>query len=269
VILGFLRATHPLPAVAVTTLVALVTAFRGGDAATVWWVAGSTAAGQASVGWSNDYLDRHADAAAGRTEKPLVAGAVSPTTIAALALITLLLSFVLSLPVGLVPALVMLFAVSSAWAYNAGVKRTVLSWLPYAVSFGLAPVYVWLTTGGRPPIWLPLGGALLGVGAHLLNVIPDLERDRVTARGGLPHRLGLRGSLLVACTIMIAALAVVLVAGGIGSWSWPAIALAAALVAAVAWSGLTGRTHLSFRLAVASAAAIVLVLMVSPGGLGG
>jgi 4-hydroxybenzoate polyprenyltransferase len=257
-----------LPAAAVTALVIMVTAVRGADAVTIWWVAASTAAGQASVGWSNDYLDRHADAAAGRTEKPLVAGAVSPPDVLILALIAFPLSFVLSLPIGLGPAVVMLMAVSSAWAYNAGLKATSISWLPYAVSFGLAPVYIWLATGDRPPAWLVAGGALLGVGAHLLNVIPDLDRDRVGIARGLPHRLGLRGSLLMACAILVAALVLVLATGRIGPWSWPAAALAGALIGTVAWSGVTGRTHLSFRLAIGSAAAIVLVLVVSPAGLG-
>jgi 4-hydroxybenzoate polyprenyltransferase len=268
VILGILRATHPLPAVAVTALVGLVTAVRGADAATLGWVVASTAAGQASVGWANDYLDRDVDAAVGRTEKPLVAGAVSPPTIFVLALIAFPLSFSLSLPVGLAPAVVMLMAASSALAYNAGLKSTALSWLPYAVSFGLAPVYIWLATGDGPPAWLVAGGALLGVGAHLLNVIPDLDRDRVATARGLPHRLGLRGSLLLACAILLGALVLVLAAGGIGRWSWPAAALAGALIGAVAWSGVTGRTHLSFRLAIASATVIVLVLVVSPVGLG-
>jgi 4-hydroxybenzoate polyprenyltransferase len=267
-LLDVLRATHPLPAAAVTALVSVVTAVRGADAATVCWVAASTLAGQASVGWSNDYLDRDADAAAGRTDKPLVSGGVSPPTILVLALIAFPLSVVLSLPVGLAPAVVMLMAVSSAVAYNAGLKATALSWLPYAVSFGLAPVYIWLATGDRPSAWLVAGGALLGVGAHLLNVIPDLDRDRVATARGLPHWLGLRGSLVLACVILLGALVIVLAAGSIGRWSWPAAALAGALIGAVAWSGLTGRTHLSFPLAIASAAAIVLVLVVSPAGLG-
>ena len=36
-------------------------------------------------------------------------------------------------------------------------------------------------------------GALLGVGAHLANALPDLDDDLATGVRGLPHRLG-RGS---------------------------------------------------------------------------
>jgi 4-hydroxybenzoate polyprenyltransferase len=257
-----------LPAAAVIALVGLVTAARGADAATLGWVFGSTAAGQASVGWSNDYLDREGDAAAGRREKPLVSGEVSPRTVLVLAIVSLPLSPALSLPLGIPEAATMLVAVGSAWAYNLGLKASALSWLPYAVSFGLAPAYVWLATGGIAPAWVVATGALLGAAAHLLNVIPDLERDRAAGMRGLPHRLGLRGSLLLACLILAGALVLVLGAAGGGSWSFPAALLAAALIGAVAWSGLTGRTRLSFPLAIGAAGAIVLVLVASPFGLG-
>jgi 4-hydroxybenzoate polyprenyltransferase len=258
-----------LPAAAVTALVGLVTAARGADAATLGWVVTSTAAGQASVGWSNDYLDRERDSAAGRRGKPLVSGEVSPGTVLVLATVALSLSLALSLPLGIREAGGMLVAVGSAWAYNLGLKATALSWVPYAVSFGLAPVYIWLATGGIAPAWVVAGGALLGVAAHLLNVIPDLERDRAAGVRGLAHRLGLRGSLLLACLILAVALVLVLGAAGGGAWSVPAVFLAAVLIGAVAWSGLTGRTRLSFRLAVGAAGAIVLVLIASPVGLGG
>jgi 4-hydroxybenzoate polyprenyltransferase len=267
--LGALRATHPLPAAAVTALVGLVTVAHGADAATLGWVIASTAAGQASVGWSNDYLDREHDAGGGRREKPLVSGEVRPRTVLVLAMVALPLSLALSVPLGLREAGTMFFGLASAWAYNLGLKATALSWLPYAVSFGLAPAYIWLATDGLAPAWLVAGGALLGVAAHLLNVIPDLEEDRAAGVRGLPHRLGLRGSLLLACLILAAALALILGTAGAGAWTVPAAFLAVVLIGAVAWSGLTGRTGMSFRLAIGAAGAIVLVLIASRFGLGG
>ncbi|MGH2677396.1 MAG: UbiA family prenyltransferase, partial [Actinomycetota bacterium] len=189
---------------------AVVTGVRGADVATLVWVVASTAAGQASVGWSNDYLDRGRDASAGRTAKPLVAGDVSARTVGIAALAALPASVLLSLPVGLPEAAIMLVAVAAAWAYNLGLKASVLSWLPYAVAFGLAPVYIWRATDDWPPAGIVAGAALLGVGAHLLNVIPDLESDRGAELNGLPHRLGLRRSLFLACLILALALGLVL-----------------------------------------------------------
>ena len=267
---ALVRATHPVPAASVTLIVAaLMFARDAGPAALAWGVA-STAAGQASVGWSNDYLDRRRDAVAGRRDKPLVAGTVPPRVVLWAAVIAFACCIALAVPLGGAETLVMAAAVSSAWAYNAGLKGTVLSWAPYAVSFGLLPAFVWLATpgGGAPPPWIVAGASLLGVAGHLMNVLPDLERDVGAGYHGLPHRLGSRGSLILACLVLAAMLAVVLIF--IRIWDDPSFgqvtvaAAAAALVVAVAWSGLRERHRLGFLLTIAAAAAIVVTLVLSP-----
>lgn len=264
--LALARATHPLPAVAVTVLVGALAAAR--DSPALAWMVASTAAGQASVGWSNDYLDRERDAAAGRAEKPLVSGQVSPGLVLGAALATAPLSVALSLPVGAAEAGVMLAGVASAWTYNLGLKATAVSWAPYAISFGLVPVYVWLAAGDTPPAWLVVGGALLGVAAHLVNVLPDLEADRAASIRGLPHRLGPRASLLLACALLASVMTLLFVFGGpVNQGRVGATALAAGLVAGVAWAGLRDRLRLGFRLTVAAAGAIVLLVALSPGAI--
>lgn len=260
-LIGLLRATHPLPAVAVTVLVGALAVVRGVPAGALGWIVASTAVGQASVGWSNDYLDRERDRAAGRTEKPLVSGLVSPGLTLAVAVAALALSVVLSVPVGVFEAGVMLAGVASAWTYNLWLKATVVSWLPYAVSFGLVPVYVWSAAGDAAPAWLVAGGALLGVAAHLLNVLPDLEADRIGSIRGLPHRLGPRATLVLACA-SLASVAVLAVAfgGPMTSARAAASGLTAGLVAGVAWAGARGRFRLAFLVAIVAAGAIVLLV---------
>ncbi|MGH9890434.1 MAG: UbiA family prenyltransferase [bacterium] len=265
--LGLVRATHPLPAVAVTALVGVLAAARDTTGATLGWIVASTAIGQASVGWSNDYLDRDRDAAAGRGEKPLVSGDVPPRLVLGAAIAALPISVALSVPLGVSEAGVMLAAVVSAWAYNLGLKATALSWLPYGVSFGLAPVYVWLATrsGEPPPAWVVAGGAMVGVAAHLLNVLPDLETDRAAAVRGLAHRLGVRGSLLLACGLLLGILGLLLALGGpVDPGRAGSASLAAGLIAGVAWAGLRGRGRLGFQITIGAAGAIVLLLVLSP-----
>ena len=41
-----------------------------------------------------------------------------------------------------------------------------------------------------PAWWAVLAAALLGVGAHLANVLPDIDGDLATGVRGLPQRLG-------------------------------------------------------------------------------
>jgi 4-hydroxybenzoate polyprenyltransferase len=272
---ALIRATHPVPAVSVTLITgALMVARDAGPAALAWGVA-AAAAGQASVGWSNDYLDRHGDAAAGRLEKPLVAGSVPAGAVITAAVVAFVCCVALALPLGIAPAIVMAVAVGSAWAYNAGLKANLLSWMPYAVSFGLLPVFVWLATpgGSAPPPWIVVGASLVGVAGHLMNVLPDLERDLTTGHRGLPHRLRARGSLVLACLVLAAMLGVVVVA--IRLWDEPSFAqiavssCASVLIAAVAWSGVRRRFPLGFMLTIASAAAIALLVTLSPEALRG
>ena len=270
-LVGLVEATHPIPAVSVTMLVGGVAVARGATAGELAWIVASTAAGQASVGWSNDYLDRGVDAAAGREEKPIVAGRVAPRTVWLGALALGLVSPLLSLPLGLAPALVMAVGVASAWVYNAGAKGMWLSWAPYAVSFGLAPVYVWLAvdSGALPPAWIVAGAALLGVAGHLTNVVPDLDVDR-DARG-LPHRLGRTRAVGLAAALVGGVL--VLALAGSGGFSDPtagqvgAAAAATVLVGAVALSVARGRPRLGFHLTIAAVAAVVLSVVLSARGL--
>ena len=265
-LLGLARATHPLPALAVTVLVSAVAASRGARGATLLLIALSTGVGQASVGWSNDYLDRDRDRASGRSDKPLVSGEVGERALLIGAVIAFPLSIGLSVPLGPVEAAVMLVAVASAWAYNAFLKSSPLSFLPYTVSFGLAPVYIWLATSGDlPPWWIVLATALLGTAAHFLNVIPDLDSDRATRVRGLPHTLGLKGSLYLACGALYLVLLLVVVG------TMPLVAVqvicagaAVALVTLVAWAGSRGMGRLAFRLTIAAAGVIVAVFLLSP-----
>jgi 4-hydroxybenzoate polyprenyltransferase len=260
-------ATHPVPAASVTALVSVLVAARGAGTTTAAWVLASTAAGQASVGWSNDYLDREEDVRARRRDKPVVAGSVSPSTLARAAPVAFAASVGLSARLGVPEATVMGMAVASAWAYNIWLKRTAASWVPYAVSFGLVPVYAWLATGAVPPPWLVGIAALLGVAAHLTNVLPDLEADRVLGRRGLPHRLGPRTSLLSACGLLMAALGVAI--GGSGAFGrvTPGIALAAVaallLITAVFVAVRRGSPRAGFYLTIAAAAAIAAVVILS------
>jgi 4-hydroxybenzoate polyprenyltransferase len=267
---SLVMATHPLPALAVTVLVGSVVVARGTDLSTALMAIASTATGQASVGWSNDYLDRHRDAALGRQDKPLAVGAIRPRTVLVASTCALILCLLLSVPLGPRPVLVMGLAVGAAWAYNAGLKGTALSWLPYAVAFGLTPVYVWAVTGEVPPAWVVAGTALLGVGGHLLNVVPDLDADRTTAVRGLPHRLGLRGSLIAAIALLASVLGLVLAAGRegrpLGAAQITTASVAALLILAVAWAVLRGRARLGFRLTLVAAAAIVGTFLLSPAG---
>ncbi|MGH3329445.1 MAG: UbiA family prenyltransferase, partial [Streptomycetales bacterium] len=204
---GLLRASHPGPVLAVTAITTALAASAGRGPAGTLLVALTILSGQLSIGWGNDVLDRERDRAAGRRGKPVASGLVPPRTVAAGAALALVACVPLSFANGLQAGAAHLIAVGSAWAYDLGVKATPLSFIPYAVSFGLLPAVVTYGLPGHPapPGWAVAVGALLGVAAHLTNVLPDIDGDLATGVRGLPQRLGARTARLAAMALLLAA----------------------------------------------------------------
>ncbi len=172
----------------------------------------------------------------------------------------------LSLANGLAAGAAHLAGVAAAWAYNLGVKRTVLSWLPYAVAFGLLPAFLTLALPGRPwpPAWAVAAGALLGVGAHAANVLPDIADDLGTGVHGLPQRLGLRRARLLAAVPLLAASAVLALGppGRLGTAGRAGLALTGVLALAVAVPPRAGaRSRVPFLAALALAVLDVALLL--------
>src|SRR4051812_26566596 len=237
---AWVLATHLGPTVAVTsvaTLLAVGAGVHGGRAALLGM---AVLAGQVSIGWSNDWLDADRDRAVARADKPVVQGGVRPVELRAAALAAVAVAVVLSLLLGVVPGALLLVLVASGWAYNAGLKRTWASGLPYVVGFGALPAGVVAAAPGTPaaPWWLVAAGGALGAAAHLANVAPDIEDDLATGVRGLPHRLGSRVSA-VAGALLLGAASVVLVAAPPGpptatGWTGLALAVPAVVVAALA-----------------------------------
>ncbi|MFI0504385.1 UbiA family prenyltransferase [Streptomyces albogriseolus] len=263
---ALLRCCHPEPALAVTVFVtALAVAAGHGPAGA------AVLAGQLSVGWCNDAADAHRDTVCGRTDKPVAEGRLPARAVAVAAWTALVLCVPLSLLAGPGAAAAHLTGVAAGWGYNLRLKRTPLSPLPYAVGFASLPVFV--TLGLPRPVWpawwVVAAGALLGVGAHLVNVLPDIEDDLATGVRGLPQRLGRTVCRWLAPLVMLAAVGVVVAgppgpAGAGGLW----LAGAAGAVAATGTARAAGpRSRWPFRAAMVVAGLAVTGLLGSGTGL--
>ncbi len=261
---ALVRASHPEPTAAVTAL-ATALALSTGLGLRSLWVTAAFLTGQLSVGWSNDWIDASRDARSGRADKPVALGELSPATVRTAALTALALCVPLSLAMGAAAGLLHLGAVAAAWAYNARLKATPASFLPYALAFGAVPsiVVLGLPEPALAPAWATAAGALLGVGAHLCNALPDLEQDLAEGVRGLPHRLGAGRSAALAAVLLLAA-AVLLALGPDGPPGQGALA-AVAVAGAVTATGLvrarrTGSRD-AFRAALVVAAVCVALLV--------
>jgi 4-hydroxybenzoate polyprenyltransferase len=258
---ALLGACHPGPAFAVTLLAGLLAGAVGLGAGGVTLVVAAVLTGQLSIGWSNDLIDLSRDRTVGREDKPLVDGRISERAVRAACALAVVATVPLSLACGWLAGAVHLVCVAAGWVYNLGAKATAWSWLPYAVAFACLPAFVSLTDrpDRLPPLWLPVAGALLGVGAHVVNVLPDLADDAATGVRGLPHRLGARWSQVVAAAVLVAAALVIVVGAPVHSGLVAAAALV--LTAGLAAVALLAHGRTPFRAAIAMALVDVAMLV--------
>ncbi len=209
---GLLKASHFGPTLIVTTISWFF-------AAHYWWegpafvIAFGVFTGQLVVGWSNDLYDYKDDLMHNRQNKPLVAGVISQSYLKRWLAFMVPFSFVANLlgPLGFKGGLVYMFGISMGVAYNFYFKFNLFSWLPYALAFAALPSCIAISKEVTPPVWMWLGGALLGSAAHFINVIKDMDQDRASGIGGTPQRIGKRASIVVAAVLIALGLATLVV----------------------------------------------------------
>lgn len=264
-LIALLRSSHPGPVVAVTTITVLLGVTVGLDAARVALLGATMLLNQVSVGWANDVIDAGRDRAVGRTDKPIVRGEIPARAVGVAAGLaaagSLGLSFALGLPFVLAHAL----CLAGGWAYDLGIKRTAFSAVPYLASFGVLPLLP--TTALPEPAlaawWAVVAGALLGLAAHVANVLPDLEADARTGVRGMPHRLGATVSVVLAGAALAGA--GVAVALGIGTPLALAGLVVSLAVSAAAVVLCLRRKRAGFRLVmVAALVDVVLLVLAGP-----
>ena len=198
----------------------IVTAISWFFAAHYWWegpayvIAFGVFTGQLVVGWSNDLYDYKDDLMHNRQNKPLISGVISQIYLKRWLAFMVPFSFAANLlgPLGFKGGLVYMFGISMGVAYNFYFKFNVFSWFPYALAFAALPSCIAISKDVTPPVWMWLGGALLGSAAHFINVIKDLDQDRASGIGGAPQRIGKRNSIVVAGLLIALGLLTLLLA---------------------------------------------------------
>ncbi|MBO0677031.1 UbiA family prenyltransferase [Mycolicibacterium sp. S2-37] len=257
-------AGHPGPSLAITALVTVLAAQAAPHGIGPVLTGPAMLAGQLSIGWSNDAVDAARDAAAGRRDKPVATGAISPRPVWIAAGAAVLAALAMALTISLATAVLLAVIVGAAWAYNLGLKSTPASGLMYILGFGPLPAYAASTLPGTPmPAWYATAAAaLVGLGGHFANVLPDLVADRATGVRGLPQRIGERwgaGSVrAVALALLLSASILLVAVSGFGG-----VALAGLGVAVLfALIGAVGTGRVPFAAAFGLAAVDVVLLVV-------
>jgi len=208
---AYLKAAHFGPTM-------LITAISFALGTQLWWegpayvIAFTVFLGQLIIGWSNDLYDYEDDLKHNRTNKPLVAGTITPENLRKTTFIFIPIAVIANLigPLGLKGGSVYLLGVGCGIAYNFYFKFSPLSPLPYAIACAALPGSIYYSVDRTPPLWVLTGGSLLGVGFHFLNVLKDIEKDQSSSIKGLPQIVGKRASAAIALVLIVIAILVVI-----------------------------------------------------------
>jgi len=202
---GLLQACHFGPTLLVTTVSFLI-------AQALWWegpaylIAIGVLLGQLIVGWTNDLYDYADDLKHNRMSKPLVSGLITTQQLRTAIFVVLPLAVIVNLfgPLGLKGGAVYLLGIGFGLAYNFYFKFTPLSPLPYVIAFAALPASIVLAVDKTPPLWMMLAGSLLGVAAHIANVLKDFEEDGQSGIRSFPRIIGERWSRAAIAVVLLA-----------------------------------------------------------------
>lgn len=192
--LTILRVVHPFPTLLVTTLtVALIPLADRDSPLSRYLILGAAMfCFQCAIGVTNDIADLDEDRARPDKRKPFALGLLRRETAVLLAAGLsgggLLAS--ITLPFG--AWLIGLAGLVCGLTYDLWLKRTPLSWLPYALALPLVPAWVFTAAEAWEPLlwWAFPVGLLLGASLNLANQLPDLSPSSTGRRQGLPSAVG-------------------------------------------------------------------------------
>lgn len=217
------QAAHPRQALGTAAGLALAAGLSGRPLREIGLVFATVLVGQAMLGWDNDLVDRMRDARHGGAGKPIANGLLDAGTAWFALTCALLLVVPLSISNGQRAGAAYLVALLIGLAGNRFLRGSVLSFLPWVLSFGLYPAFLayggWNGVGSDSPpqpAMIVLAG-LLGLGVHILRALPGLVADNEDGLRHLPLRIALRTGatkLLVTAGLFTGVVAVAILIAG-------------------------------------------------------
>ncbi|MFQ6616191.1 MAG: UbiA family prenyltransferase [Fidelibacterota bacterium] len=193
ILLPYLRLIHPFTSLAVTivTVIIAMSSDPPFDLHRVFLVGFVMLTVQFSFGVSNDVLDQRYDSEA-KPWKPIPSNKVRKRGALIIFATLVACSFALCSVLGWIPLGIMLFGFCCGMAYNLGLKRTLLSWLPLSLAVPTILVWVRAINEKTPNVlfWSYPLGLLLGPALNLANQLAGAEEASYSGERSLIHFLG-------------------------------------------------------------------------------
>jgi 4-hydroxybenzoate polyprenyltransferase len=259
---------HPFPSVLLAGVVFALALIAGGrgEVGTAVELAAGMLCFQFAIGLINDVVDAEADATA-KPWKPVASGAFPRRAAAVLGAGLAGLGLAVTLPLGATAWYIGLGGLLCGLSYDLWFKRTVLSWLPYAVALPLVPAWAYTAVGEWDGLlwWAFPIGALFGLSLYLANTAPDIEADLEAGVEGAAHGLGSRRAARLAVAlygVAGSAAALVILSRSAGHAAVVAAVVLAAGLVALRMPGRFGPNGL-FGVLAAACAAIAIAFLAS------
>jgi 4-hydroxybenzoate polyprenyltransferase len=162
------------------------------------------AAAQAAIGIINEVCDYDLDSAA-KPWRTLPAGLISLRSATIWAVVVACISVLTASLISIKSMLLLVVGMGSGILYSIKLKRTVFSWVPYAIAYPLPPVWIWVSLDKFNPgilnfylIALPF---FLSI--HLCNQLRDFDEDASMDMRGLVHYLGKKSSIILCFVLLV------------------------------------------------------------------
>jgi 4-hydroxybenzoate polyprenyltransferase len=185
---------HPGPSVLVTVVFVSLAGLAGRgvpEAMRILQLVGTMLPIQLCIGVINDVADLPADTVA-QPYKPLVRGVLRRSTAAWVGVILGAIGLGVAATINLATLGLGAAALGAGLAYDLGLRRTVLSWVPWWGGMAVLPLTSYASAGAIPSrllVLVPLS-ALIAIGLQVANALPDIDTDRAAGVRSLPVLIG-------------------------------------------------------------------------------
>jgi 4-hydroxybenzoate polyprenyltransferase len=209
---------HPGPSILVTVVFVAIAGLAGRsvpDATRILQLIGTMLPIQLCIGVVNDVVDLPADTVA-QPYKPLARAVLRRSTAAWIGAILGAIGLGAAATINLATFGLGVAALGAGLSYDFGLRRTVLSWVPWWGGMAVLPLMAYASAGSIPSKLLALIplAALIALGLQVANALPDIETDRAAGVASFPVLLGTGAARWVGPTALVAAGVVALALAG-------------------------------------------------------